>query len=99
MNAPQDEDFTGLTATKSQVSTPSFPPPRVCSAVFSAVKLALKKEPNETAFETAESSLMYASRECDGKSHTPLLFYAPFLLYARTSKKRGSSCGGFSGFC
>ena len=49
VNAPQDEDFTGYTATQSQVSTLSFSPPRVCSVVFSAVKLASKKEPNETA--------------------------------------------------
>ena len=70
MNAPQDEDFTGYTTTQSQVSTPSFSPPRVCSVFFSAVEVASKKEPNEKQlkFETAESSLLYASRECDRKS-------------------------------
>ena len=68
VNAAQDEEFTGYTATQSQVSTPSFSPPCVCSVVFLAVKLASKKEPmKQLKFETAESSLLYASRECDQK--------------------------------
>ena len=49
VKAPQDEDFTGYTATQSQISTPSFSSLQVCSVVFSAVKLVSKKEPNETA--------------------------------------------------
>ena len=42
-------------------------------------------------FETAESSLLYVSREGDRKGNMPFLFYAPFLLYARTSKKHSDS--------
>ena len=90
VNAPQDEDFTGYTATQSQVSTPSFSPPRVCSVVFSAVKLASKKKQKlKTAkFETAESSLLYASRECDRKSHTPLYSTPPSYFMLRVPLAR-----------
>ena len=59
VNALQDEDITVNTATQSQVSTPSCSPLRVCSVVFSAEKLASKKEPNETA-----ESLKLLSRHC-----------------------------------
>ena len=63
VNAPQDEDFTGYTAAQSRVSTPNFSPPRVCTVVLTAVKLASRKEETELPkFETAESS-----RESDWK--------------------------------
>ena len=88
--APQDEDFTGYTTTQSQVSTPSFSPPRVLSVVFSAVR-PRKNKTEQQKFETAESSMLYASSECDRKGNTPLFILRPFLIYARTSKKRSDS--------